>query len=141
MSSEKKPVIGFAEMDEAVIVRKTVIHLSPEAFDFIDRHTDRSGHYITSWEAKNVEFGILSSGMNYTQFFNSGNTLHGLPRLYMNADHFRGKRVVLEEVLNISSDEFTDKHRADLKVALKELADAVRAEATVTGFALDLQAF
>jgi hypothetical protein len=36
---------------------------------------------------------------------------------------------------------FTDQHRADLEVALKELADAVRAEATVTGFDSDLQTF
>jgi hypothetical protein len=137
---DKKPLIGFVK--KPVIVYQTVIHLSPEAFDFIERHTDRSKTATAHWEAKNVIFGIASSSVAESGFSDAAYSSSGRPRLFLNREQCRGKRVVLEEVLKGANLlRFTDQHRADLEVALKELADAVRAEATVTGFALDLQAF
>jgi hypothetical protein len=132
-------VIGFAKLDKPIIVRQTVIHLSPEAFDFIDRrtvHDDRS----KSWKATKVPFIILASLNAYTELYVKGSP-YDAPRLYLHAGQCRGKRVVLEEILRprYGAENFTDQHRADLEVALKELADAVRAE--TTGFDSDLQVF
>jgi hypothetical protein len=141
MSSEKKPVIGFAKLDEAVIVRKTVIHLSPNAFDFIHRHTDRSSDITKGCKASQVDFAIMSSASSTSEFYDANVSRTGGRRLFLKDTQTRGKRFILEEVIR-KADVFTEKDRADLEVALKELADAVRAEEAVKKpFDSDLQAF
>jgi hypothetical protein len=117
-------VIGFAKLDK--IVHQTVIHLSPEAFDFIQRRTVPDD-LSKRWRATKVPFIIMASQNAHTEFYVKG-SLDGAPRLYLHAGQCRGKRVVLEEILRprYGAESFTEQHRADLEVALKELADAVR---------------
>jgi hypothetical protein len=141
--SGNRAVIGFAKIDEAIIVRKTVIHLSPEAFDFIHRHTDRSKETTTGWKASKVDFSIMSSATSTSEFYDAENSRTGGRRLFLKDTQTRGKRFILEEVIRKADVEtFSDKDRADLEVALKELADAIRAEEQVKKpFDSDLQAF
>jgi hypothetical protein len=129
-------LIGFGTIEKAAIVAETVLHLSENAYDFIQRYTDTSATPWKCWQAKQVPFDILAAG--FTEFNDESSSATRRPRLYLAAGTCRGKRTVLARVVDgqrLSSDLtsnssiLTDKHMADLKVALYELeADAIRAE-------------
>jgi mRNA-degrading endonuclease YafQ of YafQ-DinJ toxin-antitoxin module len=141
MSEEnlQEKLIGFAKLDKAVIVNQTVVQFSPKVFDFLSRHTDHttSGGW-KGWQSTKVQFDLLINSRDKTRF--SDGKTNGRPRLYLANPGAMGKRVVIEDVLNDGElKTFTAQHRADLEVALKELADAVRAEKQTLD--ADLQAF
>jgi hypothetical protein len=134
-------VIGFAELDKAVIVPQTVIHLSTDAYDFIDRHTMRRGSdFDASWSATKTDFDFLSTSQPLASLVLPDPSKVGRTRLYLPRDKCRGKRFVLEDLLHEFSKNKWDvaKHRTNLKVALVELAEAVRAEKRLPLFDSDL---
>jgi hypothetical protein len=140
-----KPVVGFAKIDKAVITTETIVHFSPEAWDFLETQTDTRPNPWGAWQAKTVAFDLLADvpmGGSCMTFSDEKESLTERPRLYMKRDKFRGKRVILEKDMSPRSCVFTDAHRSALQLALKEFADAVRAAATTeSAFGPDLQTF